>query len=54
MKRIKKVLRFFGMVVLISLACVGLGISGPAPVLPTRGKHPSENVETKQEEELKP
>ncbi|MET4141147.1 hypothetical protein [Pedobacter sp. UYP1] len=56
MKRIKKVLRFAGMVMLISLACFGLGISGPAPVSSGREKHPSENVETKEEkdQELKP
>lgn len=56
MKRIKKVLRFIGMVVLITLACLGLGISGPAPVPSGREKHPSENTETKEkkDQELKP
>ncbi|MGY0040996.1 hypothetical protein [Pedobacter sp. NJ-S-72] len=56
MQRIKKVLRLISMILLIGLACFGLGISGPPPVPARREKYPSENVETKEEkdEDLKP
>jgi len=44
------------MIILISLACFGVGISGTPPVPPPRQKHPTENVETKEEkdDELEP
>jgi hypothetical protein len=44
------------MIILIGLACFGIGISGPPPVPVRRDKYPVENAETKEEkdEELKP
>ncbi|WP_160292106.1 hypothetical protein [Pedobacter lusitanus] len=56
MKRIRKVLRLICMILLIGLACFGIGIGGPVTVPVHREKYPSAQTETKEEkeEDLKP
>ncbi|QNK61690.1 hypothetical protein H7F33_14150 [Pedobacter sp. PAMC26386] len=51
MKRIRKALRLMSMILLIGLACFGIGLSGAPPIPVGREKHPSENVEAKEEKE---
>lgn len=45
-------MRFSGLIVLIILACFGIGLGGTPPVLPVlRKKHETEFVETKEDDE---
>lgn len=52
MKRFKKAVRFSGLIVLIILACFGIGLGGTPPVLPAlRSKPKTEFSETKEDDE---
>ena len=44
MQNIKKLLRLMGFVVLITLAVIGVGLTGAAPVFPNRRTKNSENL----------
>jgi len=45
-------MRFSGLIVLIILACFGIGLGGTPPVLPAlRNKHPTEFAENKEDDE---
>nr|WP_157247207.1 hypothetical protein [Pedobacter panaciterrae] len=51
MKRFKKIMRLLGLIVMIILASFGIGLGGTPPVIPvTRTKHPTEFVETEEED----
>lgn len=53
MKRLKKLLRLTGLIILIILACFGVGIGGTPPVLPRLNNRPGiEYSERKKEEEI--
>nr|WP_294869800.1 hypothetical protein [uncultured Pedobacter sp.] len=53
MKRFKKTMRLFGLIVLIILACFGIGLGGTPPVLPViRTKHATEFIETREEDNV--
>lgn len=53
MKRLKKTMRLFGLIVLIILGCFGIGLGGTPPVLPAiRTKHATEFLETREEEDI--
>jgi hypothetical protein len=52
MKRLKKALRLTGMIVMIVLACFGIGISGVPPVPPRLNNRAKiEYAEEKEDEE---
>ncbi|WP_214225092.1 hypothetical protein [Pedobacter sp. B4-66] len=52
MKRFKKAVRFSGLIVLIILACFGIGLGGTPPVIPVlRTKQETELSETKDDDE---
>lgn len=52
MKRFKKAVRFSGLIVLVILACFGIGLGGTPPVLPVlRSKHETELSETREDDE---
>lgn len=45
-------MRFSGLIVLIILACFGIGLGGTPPVLPAlRNKHSTEITENKEDDE---
>lgn len=46
-------MRLFGLIVLIILACFGIGLGGTPPVLPVmRTKHATEFIETREEDNV--
>lgn len=52
MKRFKKAMRFSGLIVLIILACFGIGLGGTPPVIPVlRTKQETEFSERKEDDE---
>ena len=53
MKCFKKTVRLLGVVMLIILACFGIGLGGTPPALPIRrAKHATEFIDTRDEDEV--